>query len=340
MDKVLIIAEAGVNHNGDIDLAHRLIDVAAKAGADYIKFQTFITELIIDVSAPKAEYQQQTDKAPDSQYEMVQKLELPFEDFSQLKDYCKLKGIGFLTTVADLVSLEKIDAFDLDFIKISSGELTNRLFLKKIAKQNKPILLSTGMANLGEIETALNILSSGSIKWEDITILHCNTEYPTPMQDVNLKAMISIREAFKTNIGYSDHTLGIEVPIAAVAMGATVIEKHFTLDKTMPGPDHSSSLEPHELKSMIDAIRNIELALSGNGIKEPSISESKNIPVVRKSIFSKTSIARGELITEENIILKRPGDGIPAIEIDKVLGKKASRSIKEGSKLSYNDILW
>ena len=340
MGKVIIIAEAGVNHNGHLNLAKQLIDVAAEAGADYIKFQTFVTDLIIDASAPKAEYQKSKEKTVESQYDMVKKLELSIEDFHQLRDYCHLKGIRFLTSVADFVSLERIGQFDLDFIKISSGEVTNSLFLKKIAGMNKPVLLSTGMAFLGEIETALNILTSGGVKREDITVLHCNTEYPTPMQDVNLKAMLSIREAFKTNIGYSDHTLGIEIPIAAVAMGAKVIEKHFTLDKNLPGPDHSSSLEPQELKSMVEAIRNVELALSGNGRKEPSQSESKNISIVRKSIFSKTNILEGEILTEDNIILKRPGDGIPANEIDKVLGKKENKTIQEGTKLSYNDILW
>lgn len=340
MCKTIIIAEAGVNHNGDINLAYQLIDEAAKAGVDYIKFQTFITELIVDKSAPKAEYQKNLTGAEESQFEMIKKLELSIEDFQNLKKYCNTKGVGFLTTVADFVSLEKIDLFDLDYIKISSGELTNTLFLRKVALKKKPILLSTGMSNIGEIENALNILCDGGISIDDITVLHCNTEYPTPFDDVNLKAMNTIGDTFKVKIGYSDHTLGIEVPIAAVAMGASVIEKHFTLDKTLPGPDHSASLEPYELKSMVEAIRNVEKSLSGSGRKVPSKSELRNITIVRKSLFSSKKIFKGELFDESNITLKRPGDGIAAVEIDKVLGKKASADIEVGEKLSYRDIIW
>lgn len=340
MQKVIIIAEAGVNHNGNIDLAYKLIDAAAEAGADYIKFQTFITELIVDKSAHKAEYQKSKTDGNDSQYEMIKKLELSFDDFHKLNSYCKKRGIRFLTTVADLVSLSKIDEYNLDYIKVASGELTNSLFLSKVSLKNKPIILSTGMANLGEIEDALNILNNGGIPLSEITVLHCNTEYPTPYEDVNLKAMNTISEAFKVNVGYSDHTLGVEIPIAAVAMGAKIIEKHFTLDKNLPGPDHSASLEPDELKAMVTAIRNIEKALSGSGRKEPSISESKNIIIVRKSLFASKTIKKGEIISEENIILKRPGNGIAASEALRIIGKTASRDIEIGNKLTYQDIIW
>lgn len=340
MNKIIIIAEAGVNHNGDLNLAFKLVDAAADAGADYIKFQTFITELIVDKSAKRAEYQIANSRDDISQYEMIKKLELSFEDFHKINNYCKKRNIKFLTTVADFVSLKKIDDFNLDFIKVSSGELTNILFLRKVAQKKKPIILSTGMATIGEIEIALNVLYSCGIQNNMITVLHCNTEYPTPMEDVNLKAMLTIADTFKIKTGYSDHTLGIEVPIAAAAMGATVIEKHFTLDKKMDGPDHSSSLEPNELKLMISSIRNIEKALSGSGVKYPSKSESKNIPIVRKSIFAEKEILFNELFTEDNLCLKRPGDGIPASDIDKVLGKTAAFTIAKGSKIKLKDIKW
>jgi len=340
MQKVIIIAEAGVNHNGDINLACKLIDAAADAGADYIKFQTFVTELIVDKSAQKAEYQKSKTDGDDSQYEMIKKLELSFDDFHKLNSYCKKRGIKFLTSVADLLSLSKIDEYNLDYIKVASGELTNSLFLSKVSLKNKPIILSTGMADLGEIENALNILNKGGIPLSEITVLHCNTEYPTPHEDVNLKAMNTIGDAFKVKVGYSDHTLGIEIPLAAVAMGAEIIEKHFTLDKNLPGPDHSASLEPDELKAMVTAIRNIEKALSGSGRKEPSKSESKNIIIVRKSLFASKTIKKGEIISEDNIIIKRPGDGIAASEAIRIFGKKASRDIEIGNKLTYQDILW
>lgn len=340
MSKVIIIAEAGVNHNGDINLAYKLVDAAAEAEVDYIKFQTFVSELIVDKKAQKAEYQKQNIDAEETQFEMIKKLELSFVDFHKIKAYCDKKNIKFLTSVADFVSLDKIDEYNLDYIKIASGELTNKLFLRKVAIKKKPIILSTGMATLSEIENALITLTQGGIKSADITILHCNTEYPTPFEDVNLKAMITIANAFKVKVGYSDHTLGIEVPIAATAMGATIIEKHFTLDKNLPGPDHRASLEPNELKIMVMAIRNVEKALLGTGKKEPSKSESKNKIVVRKSIFTSRKIAKGEILSESNITMKRPGDGISAMDVDKILGQTASTDLEQGKKLEFKDIQW
>lgn len=338
-NKVIIIAEAGVNHNGDISLAKNLVDKAATSGVDYIKFQTFVTELIVDKSAPKAEYQDRAVGQSTSQYDMIKALELSFDDFVELKKYCESKGVKFLTTAADLVSLEKVNQLNVDYIKISSGELTNPLFLRAVAKIGKPVILSTGMSNLSEVERALNILLGYSIKRENITLLHCNTDYPTAMRDVNLNAMLTLQRAFHVPVGYSDHTLGIEIPIAAVAIGATVIEKHFTLDKTMEGPDHQSSLEPDELRAMVKAIRNIELAM-GDGVKRPSQSEQKNIIVVRKSVFTSRAIRKGEVFSNDNLTVKRPGDGIPAHAIEDLFGKTSSRNIKQGEKLDYQAIQW
>ena len=276
MDKTIIIAEAGVNHNGNLELAKKLIDVAADAGADYVKFQTFKAEKIVSRAAPKALYQQSTTGSSESQLDMVKKLELDLEAHQLLTDYCVQKQIKFLSTAFDIESVDLLHRFDLDYFKIPSGEITNLPLLEKIASQKKPILLSTGMATMEEIENTLNVLISKGVSREDIIVLHCNTEYPTPMSDVNLKAMNSIANSFDVRVGYSDHTLGIEVPIAAVSMGAVCIEKHFTLDKTMKGPDHKASLEPKELKAMVSAIRNIEQAL-GSDIKQPTGSELKNV---------------------------------------------------------------
>lgn len=340
MKNVIIIAEAGVNHNGDIKLAKQLIDAASDCGVDYIKFQTFITELIVDKSAPKAEYQNSTIGTVKSQFDMIKELELSFDDFLELREYCKQRNVKFLTSVADLQSLARLHELDVDFVKISSGEVVNPIFLKAVSNLNKPVILSTGMATLGEIEGALSILTSNGLSDNDITVLHCNTEYPTPMEDVNLKAMLTIKEAFKVNVGYSDHTLGIEVPIAAVSIGATIIEKHFTLDKTMVGPDHKSSLEPDEFRQMVRAIRNIELAIGGSGKKLPSKSEVKNIEVVRKSVFVSAPIRKGETFSENNLMVKRPGDGIPAIDINRILGKKSSVDLQVGHKLNYTNIQW
>jgi len=327
-NKTFIIAEAGVNHNGNIEIAKKMIEVAKQCGADAIKFQTFKSEQVISKYAPKAEYQKQTTGEIDSQLEMVKKLELSFDDFIALKEYCDELNIMFLSTPFDFESIDFLYNLGLEIFKIPSGEITNLPYLEKIGKLGKKVILSTGMADLGEIEDALDILISCGTRKEDIIVLHCNTEYPTPYEDVNLLAMLTIKEAFKVKVGYSDHTLGIEVPIAAVALGASVIEKHFTLDKNLEGPDHKASLEPHELKAMIDAIRNIEKSL-GDGIKKPSKSELKNKYIARKSIVAKKEIKKGEIFTEDNITIKRPGNGISPMRRYEVLGKVASRDYKE-----------
>lgn len=325
-NRVFIIAEAGDNHNGDINLAYKLVDVAVEAGADCVKFQTFITEEIISKKAEMAEYQKKNTGISESQFEMVKKLELSFDDFKKIKAYCDQKGIIFLSTAFDLPSVKFLNQIQIPFWKIPSGEITNLPYLEAIAKTGKKIVMSTGMASLKEIEAALNILKVNGAK--DIVLLHCNTEYPTPMEDVNLLAMIQMRNLFNCKVGYSDHTQGIEVPIAAVTLGARIIEKHFTLDKNMPGPDHKASLEPEELKLMVTSIRNIEKAL-GDGIKKVSKSEKKNIEIARKSITAKKMIKKGETFTTDNITCKRPGNGISPMEWYNVLGQKAIKDFKE-----------
>ncbi len=327
--KTIIIAEAGVNHNGSIENALQLVAEAKSAGADYIKFQTFKTELCISKNAPKADYQLETTGKVESQFEMVKKLELSPQQHEQLIQFCKEKKINFFSTAFDLESLQYLKDIGLEIVKIPSGEITNLPFLRLAAKLFSQVILSTGMATMEEIKTTVKIFTDAGISKEKITILHCNTEYPTPMQDVNLKAMLHIQKEMGTAVGYSDHTLGIEVPIAAVALGATVVEKHFTLDKNMEGPDHRASLEPQELKAMVSAIRNIELALSGSGIKEPSPSESKNIVIARKSIVAKQNIRKGEQLSEENITVKRPGNGISSMKWDEVIGKIAVKDFEE-----------
>jgi len=324
MNRVFIIAEAGVNHNGDIELAKKLIDVAADSGADAVKFQTFRAEKLVSKYARKAQYQKQTTDKNESQFDMIKKLELSEKDHKILLDYCKTKNIMFLSTPFDLESIELLSNLGLRIFKIPSGEITNLPYLRKIGSLNKQVILSTGMATLKEIEDALNILIGVGTSKENITVLHANTEYPTPIEDVNLSAMLTIRDKFQIKIGYSDHTQGIEIPIAAVALDAGVIEKHFTLDKEMEGPDHKASLEPDELKAMVKAIRNIEKAI-GNGIKAPSPSESKNIAVARKSIVAAISIKQGEIFTEGNLTAKRPGNGISPMRWDDIIGKKAVR---------------
>jgi len=325
---VCIIAEAGVNHNGSIELAKRLIDVAAEAGADAVKFQTFKAQNLVSKKESKAAYQKETTDAKESQYEMIKKLELDVGAHHELMAYCKSKNILFLSTPFDHESIKLLDDLGLEIFKIPSGEITNLPYLRDIAKLNKKVILSTGMADIGEIEDALNVLMQKGTKKENIRVLHANTMYPTPMQDVNLRAMQTIGTAFDIEYGYSDHTLGIEVPIAAVAMGATVIEKHFTLDKSMQGPDHKASLEPDELKAMVKAIRNIEIAL-GSRIKKPSPSEIPNMQVARKSIVAFKAIKKGETLSEANLTVKRPGTGISPMRWDEVVGSVATRDYIE-----------
>ena len=329
MNQVFIIAEAGVNHNGDLELAKKLIDVAVEAGADAVKFQTFKTELCVSKGAKKAEYQvKNTGNDEETQFDMVKKLELTNQNHYELINYCRTKNIMFLSTPFDHDSIKLLNDLGLEIFKIPSGEITNLPYLRHIGSLNKKVILSTGMANLGEIENALDILSLAGTKKENITVLHANTEYPTPIEDVNLKAMVTISNAFGVKFGYSDHTLGIEVPVAAVALGANVIEKHFTLDKNMEGPDHKASLEPDELKAMICAIRNIAKAL-GNGIKKPSKSELKNMQVVRKSIVASRDIKIGEILDENNLAVKRPGNGISPMRWDEITGTIAKKDYKE-----------
>lgn len=329
-DRVIIIAEAGVNHNGSMEKAYELIAAAANAGVDYVKFQTFKSEKLVSASAKKAEYQvTNTGDGTESQLEMLKKLELSEADHDKIISYCKEKNVKFFSTAFDLDSLAYLAQIGLDLVKIPSGEITNLPYLRKAASLFKRVILSTGMCTLEEIRQALTVFKAAGIPNDDITILHCNTEYPTPMEDVNLKAMNSIQQEFKVPVGYSDHTLGIEIPIAAVALGATIIEKHFTLDKSMPGPDHKASLEPRELYEMVRAIRNIELAMSGSGIKEPSASEIKNIEIARKSIVAKSTIKKGEIFSEENLTVKRPGSGISPMKWDEVLGRSAIRNFHE-----------
>ena len=334
IERVFVIAEIGVNHNGDISLAKKLIDVAAKSGADAVKFQTFIAKNLISKSAIKAEYQSLNTGNNESQLDMVKKFELAFEDFITLKNYAFTKNIQFLSTPFDLESVDFLSTLNLESFKIPSGEITNLPYLQKIGRLNKNIFLSTGMCDLGEIEKALDVLIQGGTLKEKITVLHCNTEYPTPMVDVNLNAMISIKDAFKIKVGYSDHTLGIEVPIAAVALGAKVIEKHFTLDRNMEGPDHKASLEPNELQDMIKAIRNIELAL-GDGIKKPSLSELKNKDIARKSIHIANNLPNGHIITLDNLSMKRPGNGISPMLLDSVIGKVLNRNVEDDEILKW-----
>ncbi len=327
LNRVFIIAEAGVNHNGELEIAKKLVDAASEAGVDAVKFQTFKAESIISKFAKKAEYQKRTTSKKESQLEMVKRLELDVEAHKRLVEYCNKKGIIFLSSPFDMESIDLLNDLGLEIFKIPSGEITNLPYLRKIGALRKRIILSTGMADLKEIGAALKILKKSGTPIEDITVLHCNTEYPTLMEDVNLSAILTIKNAFNVKVGYSDHTLGIEIPIAAAALGSSVIEKHFTLDRNMQGPDHRASLEPDELKGMVRAIRSIEKAL-GNGIKRPSKSEIKNIPVVRKSIVASGKIKRGELFTEENIAVKRPGTGLSPMEWDKVMGKKAKREFQ------------
>ena len=321
---VIIIAEAGGNHNGDYDRAVAMIHAAKAAGADYVKFQTAVPELVISSVAPKAEYQKETTGAEESQLEMCRKIHLRLEDYAPLAEICREVGIGFMSTPFDLVSIDCLAPLGMDYWKIPSGEITNLPYLRKIARKGGKVILSTGMSELCEVEAALEVLEDNGIGRADVALLHCNTQYPTPMCDVNLRAMEQLAALHPGAVGYSDHTVGIEVPVAAVAMGARIIEKHFTLDRNLPGPDHKASLEPAELASMVSAIRNIELAI-GSGEKHVSDSERPNIVVARKSIVAATDIRKGDLLTENNITVKRPGNGISPMKWDAVLGTAAIR---------------
>jgi len=323
----LIIAEAGVNHNGGIEMAKRMIEVAADAGVDLVKFQTFTADCLAIVSTKKADYQIQTTDADESQHAMLQRLELTREMHELLMVHCHRHGIKFFSTGFDIPSVDFLVGLGMDRIKIPSGEITNLPYLRHIGRLGMPVILSTGIAMLGEIEDALSVLEAAGTPRGRVTVLHCNTEYPTPMSDVNLRAMINIGKAFGVAVGYSDHTLGIEVPIAAVALGATIIEKHFTLDRNLPGPDHRASLEPDELKAMVSAIRNIEQAM-GDGIKRPSASEVKNKPIARKSLVAAREIQAGEFFTAENLTTKRPGTGISPMRWDEFLGQVARKNYK------------
>ena len=325
--KVYVVAEAGVNHNGSIETAKKMIDAAADSGADAVKFQTFIAEKGLSKFAPKADYQKNATLVKESQLELCKKLELDLNAHNQLLAYAQKRKIAFLSTPFDLESIDLLNSLGLETFKIPSGEIVNLPYLRKIGSLRKRIILSTGMANLEEIKIAVSILVESGTSKDAIIILHCNTEYPTPMEDANLLAILTIRDALGVDVGYSDHTLGIEVPIAAVSLGAVVIEKHFTLDRKMPGPDHQASLEPNELKDMVRAIRNIEKAL-GNGVKNISASESKNRIVVRKSIVAVKDIKQGESFSEENISVKRPGSGMSPMEWDRVIDKKAKRDFE------------
>lgn len=322
MNEIFIIAEAGVNHNGDLKLAKKLVDAAQKAGADAVKFQTFKAEYLVSKATQKADYQKQATESDESQLEMLKKLELSFDDFTELKKYCMEKGIVFLSTPFDSESIDFLESLEMPIYKIPSGEITNLPYLMKIAQTGKPVIISTGMSDLEEIGLALEVLRENGAG--TITVLHCNTQYPTPLEDANLKAMLTLKEHFGLAVGYSDHTLGIEVSLAAIALGAKVIEKHFTLDKNMEGPDHKSSLDPQELQVLVTSIRNIEVAL-GDGIKRVTKSEHPNQEAARKSIVAKRNIVQDEQFTVDNLTTKRPGHGISPVKWFEILGSKATR---------------
>jgi N,N'-diacetyllegionaminate synthase len=323
--KTLIIAEAGVNHNGDTNLARKLIDIAANAGADFVKFQTFNVDKLVTTHAKKAEYQNQATGEGESQHAMLHKLELTRDTHEKLIEHCKNRKIQFFSTGFDTESIDLLVELGLDRFKIPSGEITNLPYLRHVGRYEKSVILSTGMATMDEIGDALDILVEAGTPRKRITVLHCNTEYPTPMTDVNLRAMLTIRDTFDVQVGYSDHTLGIEIAIAAVVLGATIIEKHFTLDRNLPGPDHKASLVPEELNAMVTAIRNIESAM-GDGVKRPSSSEAKNKPIVRKSLVATCAIRAGEVFSENNLTVKRPGTGLSPMCWDKAIGSKAPRN--------------
>lgn len=323
--RTLIIAEAGVNHNGDLGMAKELVRAAARAGADMVKFQSFEASQVTTAHAPKADYQVTSTGAAESQQEMIAKLQLSRADHEALVEECRSSGITFFSTAFDATSLDMLIELGIDRVKVPSGEITNLPLLRHVAAKRLPVILSTGMADMAEIEAALAVLKQGGVRHDQIVVLHCNTEYPTPMVDVNLTAMNAIRAAFDVPIGYSDHTMGIEVPIAAVALGATIIEKHLTLDRSLPGPDHAASLEPDEFVAMVAALRNIEKAVGGDGVKRPSPSESRNRPIARRSIVAAAPIRAGEQLTADKLTAKRPGTGISPMQWDQVVGSTATR---------------
>jgi N-acetylneuraminate synthase/N,N'-diacetyllegionaminate synthase len=336
---VLIIAEAGVNHNGSIDIAKSLVDAAIDAKADVVKFQTFSADRLVTLNAPKVAYQKDQNNINESQFTMLKKLELTREMHQELFDYCEKRNIKFLSTGFDFPSIDFLDALDPKLFKLPSGELTNKPYLQYIALKGKDIILSTGMANLQEVKDAVEVIEKEGIKRENITVLHCNTEYPTPMEDVNLLAMNQMAREVGVKVGYSDHTLGIEVPLAAVALGACVIEKHFTLDRTLPGPDHAASLEPDELKAMVTGIRNIEKAIGGSGIKEPSESEKKNIEIVRKSLHYKFDLKKGHVLGADDFSILRPASGISPMQIDSIIGKELKCDVIQGNTVRIDDLI-
>lgn len=335
MSRVFVIAEAGVNHNGDIEIAKQLIDAASEAGADAVKFQTFQADSLVCRTAKKAEYQLETTDRTETQYDMLKKLELTPQMHRELIEHCSKKNIMFLSTPFDLESIKLLSELGMQIYKIPSGEITNLPYLREIAKQQKKIILSTGMSSMDEVKAAVNVLKNNGT--EDITLLHCNTQYPTPISDVNLLAMVKMREETGLPVGYSDHTQGIEVPIAAAALGAEVIEKHFTLDRKMEGPDHKASLEPQELMQMVTGIRKIELAL-GNGMKQMSESERENIATARKSIVAAVRIKKGETFTEVNLITKRPGNGINPMRWDELIGKKSKKDYCQDDLINTDEL--
>ena len=339
MKKVTIIAEAGVNHNGELSRAMQLIEVAAEAGADFVKFQTFKAEKLVSKMAGKAEYQKKNmGDDDDSQFIMLKNLELSESQHYELRDFARQKNIKFLSTAFDLDSIDFLDNLGIEVFKIPSGEITNYPYLVRVSEKMKPVILSTGMATFEEVQEAVNVLTVNGVDKEVITVLHCNTEYPTPFQDVNLRAMTYMGERLGVNVGYSDHTMGIEVPIAAVALGAQVIEKHFTLDRNLPGPDHAASLEPLELKAMVACIRHIEMALEGSGLKEPSLSEMKNKSAARKRIFTNKMLPVGKRVEHDDLIMMRPGDGISPMRINDIVGKVVIKKLEVGQMLSWEHI--
>lgn len=329
-NSVFIIAEAGVNHNGELKLAKKLIDIAKDSGANAVKFQTFKAQTLASENAKKAAYQKKTTNTDESQFDMLKKLELTHEMHIELINYCKHQEILFLSSPFDCDSIDDLESINMPIFKIPSGEITHVPYLRKIGALNKPTILSTGMCNLDDIEFGMNILLNAGLDKSNLSLLHCTTEYPCPFEDVNLNAMETIQNKFGVPVGYSDHTPGITIPIAAVSLGATIIEKHFTLDKSLPGPDHKASLNPEELKTMVEQIRIVEKA-KGNGIKEPSITEQKNIKIVRKSIVTKKSITKGDTFTANNLICKRPANGLSPKEWDNIIGKKAEKNYEAGN---------